>query len=116
MLTCGIRSAGGCKAFRFISMVKTPKEWFEEHKKAGGKVVSDYSNNGARQITFKDGGKVVLLATGHFIHKWANGKQLQCNPDGTHITVFNPQPFYACVSVAIYGEVVFTTPCMARST
>ena len=74
---------------RPMTAVKKPKEWFEEHIKSGGPVKSDYSHDGARQVTFQDDTKAVLLASGHFICKWPNGKQLQCNPDGTHITVPN---------------------------
>ena len=98
--------------------VKKPKEWFEEHVKTGGAIESDYSHNGARQVTFKDGGKVVLLASGHFIHKWANGKQVQCNPDGTNITVIKPPlslfAKHACTAFAVYGNIVFTKATTTR--
>ena len=36
---------------------------------------------------FKDGGKLMLSKDGVMIHKYADGKKVQCTPDGKHITV-----------------------------
>lgn len=87
-------------------MAKKPKEWFDEHLKSGGPVKTDYSHDGARQVTFEDDSKVVLLASGHFIRRWPNGKQLQCNPDGTYITVRIPSTTVVYASALCLSNIV----------
>ena len=60
----------------------------ENAKNNGNAVVSDRtSGRGIRKITFQDGSKLHLHNNGILVHKYANGKKVQLNPDGKTITV-----------------------------
>ena len=69
-----------------------PKEFIaqqmEHAKHNGNAVVSDRtSSRGIRKITFQDGSKLYLHNNGTLVHKYANGKKVQLNPDGKTTTV-----------------------------
>ena len=68
-----------------------PRQLFEQHlkdaKDAGIQISSQVQKRGTRKVVFKDGGKLMLSKDGLMIHKYADGKKVQCTPDGKLTTV-----------------------------
>ena len=74
-----------------VEKIILPAELFLQHmaaeRQAGNKVKSDKRKRSGHVVVFKDGGKLMLHKSGHMSHKYANGKMVQCSPNGKRITV-----------------------------
>ena len=93
------------RANSFVKQID-PKQLFDQHlqdaKNAGIPISSQKKRKGTRKVVFKDGGKLMLSKDGVMIHKYADGKKVQCTPDGKLITVSSLKHFFACLRCSFH--------------
>ena len=68
-----------------------PKALFAQHledaQNAGSEILSQVQKRTSRKVVFKDGSKLLLTKEGVMLHKYSDGRKMQCTPDGKRTTV-----------------------------